>query len=142
MLPPVDTQNFCSMSHASCGRTELELEQERGECEEEEQEQEQGGLEQEDAAENGKRQQQRRGPVTLGCEVKELSNGRTHTTLRPIPHSHISNPRFRSMHAREKKATQMLAIVLGEWIAVRFFLLGSIHLFETRLSVLVSTSRH
>lgn len=98
VLPPVDTQNCCSMSHASCGRTEMELEQERGEEEEEEAE--------------GK---QRQAPVRIGCEVKELSNGRMHTSLRQMPHSHATNTRFRSMHAREKKATQMLAIVLGEW---------------------------
>lgn len=120
MLPPVDTHNFCSMSHASCGRTELELEQERGEEEEEE---EGVGREEAGAGENGRappppQQQQRRGPARLGCEVKELSNGRTHTLLRSVPHSHLSSTRFRSMHAREKKATQMLAIVLGEWTEV------------------------
>lgn len=96
VLPPVDTQNCCSISHASCGRTELDLEQERGEEE----------------AEGNKHEQP---PVRMSCEVKDLSNGRTHTSLRPVPHSHTNNPRFRSMHAREKKATQMLAIVLGEW---------------------------
>lgn len=94
VLPPVDTQNCCSISHASCGRTELDLEQERGEEEVEE---------------------SKHPPVGLSCEVKDLSNGRTHTSLRSVHHAHISNPRFRSMHAREKKATQMLAIVLGEW---------------------------
>lgn len=98
MLPPVDTQNYCSISHASCGRTEMDLEQERGE--------------EEEAEENYQNEQP---PVRMSCEVKDLSNGRTHTSLRPLPHSHTSNPRFRSMHAREKKATQMLAIVLGEW---------------------------
>lgn len=93
-LPAVDIQNYCSISHASCGRTELVAE--RGE---------------EEAEENNHSDQP---PVRRRCEVKELSNGRTHTALRPLPHSHNSNPRFRSMHAREKKATQMLAIVLGE----------------------------
>ena len=97
MLPPVDTHDCCSISHASCGRTELDLEQERGE---------------EEAEGNN---QHAPPPVRMSCEVKDLSNGRTHTSLRPVSHSHISNPRFRSMHAREKKATQMLAIVLGEW---------------------------
>ncbi|XP_055006765.1 D(3) dopamine receptor isoform X2 [Boleophthalmus pectinirostris] len=95
MLPPVDTQNYCSISHASCGRTELDLEQEREDIEEEA----------DDSTPND------RPPIRMSCEVKDLSNGRTHTALRPT--SHLNNPRFRSMHAREKKATQMLAIVLG-----------------------------
>lgn len=95
----MDTQNCCSVSHASCGRTELGLEQEHEEEEEEE-------------AESSKQEQP---PVRMSCEVKDLSNGRTHASLRPALHSHAINPRFRSMHAREKKATQMLAIVLGEW---------------------------
>ncbi|XP_061569019.1 D(3) dopamine receptor isoform X2 [Cololabis saira] len=91
-LPPVDTQNYCSISHASCGRTELDVEQEQGvnnrtECP----------------------------PVRMSCEVKDLSNGRTHTSLRPMSHSH-NNSRFRSMHARERKATKMLAIVLGVFL--------------------------
>lgn len=97
VLPPVDTHNCCSISHASCGPTELDLEQERGEQEE---------------AEGNKHEHP---PVRLSCEVKDLSNGRTHTSLQSVHHLHTSNPRFRSMHAREKKATQMLAIVLGEW---------------------------
>uniref|UniRef100_A0A3P9Q0U0 D(3) dopamine receptor n=1 Tax=Poecilia reticulata TaxID=8081 RepID=A0A3P9Q0U0_POERE len=54
-------------------------------------------------------------PVRMGCEVKDLSNGRTHTSLRPMSHSQTSQ-RFRTMHAREKKATQMLAIVLGVFL--------------------------
>lgn len=95
LLPPVDTQNYCSISHASCGRTELDHEQ----AEEEE-------------AEDNERDQQP--PVRRSCEVKELSNGRTHTALKPLPRSRSNQSRFRSMHAREKKATQMLAIVLGE----------------------------
>lgn len=97
VLPPVDMQNCCSMSHASCGRTELDLEQERAE---------------EKAEGNNQLEQP---PVKMGCEVKGLTNGRTHTSLRPVSQSYTNSSRFRSMHAREKKATQMLAIVLGEW---------------------------
>lgn len=107
VLPPVDTQNCCSISHASCGRTELDLEQERGEEGEEGEDEE----EEEEVGEGSNRQQP---PVRMSCEVKDLSNGRTHTSLRPAYHPHALNTRFRSMHAREKKATQMLAIVLGK----------------------------
>ncbi|XP_074478112.1 D(3) dopamine receptor isoform X1 [Sebastes fasciatus] len=98
MLPPVDTHNCCSISHASCGRTELDLEQGRGREEAEDDTQDEGP------------------PVRMSCEVKDLSNGRTHTSLRLMANSHINTPRFRSMHAREKKATQMLAIVLAVFL--------------------------
>uniref|UniRef100_A0AAY4AW23 D(3) dopamine receptor n=1 Tax=Denticeps clupeoides TaxID=299321 RepID=A0AAY4AW23_9TELE len=90
LLTPVDLQNYCSISQASFARTEHDAQRE----EEEE------GPEEE--------------PMSMrGCEVKELSNGRTHTTLHPAPCPAV---RHRSMHAREKKATQMLAIVLGVFL--------------------------
>uniref|UniRef100_A0A8K9XYG3 D(3) dopamine receptor n=1 Tax=Oncorhynchus mykiss TaxID=8022 RepID=A0A8K9XYG3_ONCMY len=88
--------------HASCGRTEHE--QDRAEEEEEL------------AKERARR------PVRRSCEVKELSNGRIHTALRPTPCSQSlagqqqQQHGIRSMQNREKKATQMLAIVLGVFL--------------------------
>ncbi|KAK6299618.1 hypothetical protein J4Q44_G00296510 [Coregonus suidteri] len=56
-------------------------------------------------------------PVRRSCEVKELSNGRMHTGPPSRPQSLSSQQhRVRSMQNREKKATQMLAIVLGVFL--------------------------
>lgn len=103
----MDLQNYCSISQASFAHTEQDgpHDGEDGDGEEEE----------EGDRSTGERTQ---GGVTLrrSCEVKEMSNGRTHTTLRPTP-GPVVRPgqlRIRNMQTREKKATQMLAIVLGK----------------------------
>ncbi|MBN3299151.1 DRD3 protein, partial [Amia calva] len=86
LLPPADLHNYCSISQASFARTENEPEE--GE------------------------EDTRDGPgprAKRTSEVKELSNGRTHIALCPAP-------RRRNMQLRERKATQMLAIVLGVFL--------------------------
>ncbi|XP_061739885.1 D(3) dopamine receptor isoform X2 [Nerophis ophidion] len=92
---PMTTQNYCSATHASCRRTEPDPDQEPGH---------------QMAAEAAEVRQKGRGQaVRTSCEVMDISNASTLTTLGG---ANISSSRFRSMHAREKKATQMLAIVL------------------------------
>lgn len=92
LLPPVDTPNYCSISQGSFARTEPEPNREEEAGQEEEQ-------------------------VTVRTsEVKEMSNGRARTTVRPAQVSRRNNQsRYRNRQSREKKATQMLAIVLGEY---------------------------
>ncbi|KAF7691686.1 hypothetical protein HF521_010653 [Silurus meridionalis] len=93
LLPPADTPNYCSISQASFARTEPEPK-----CDEE------VGQEEEEQA------------TVRSSEVKELSNGRALTTARPRRVSRCNNQsRYRNRQSREKKATQMLAIVLGEF---------------------------
>ncbi|XP_066534119.1 D(3) dopamine receptor [Hoplias malabaricus] len=94
LLPPMDLQNYCSISQASFARTEHEPYREEEEGREEDL------------------------VTTRSCKMKELSNGQTQTKLRPaskVP-SHVNKARYRSMHSREKKATQMLAVVLGVFL--------------------------
>lgn len=92
LLPPVDTPNYCSISKASFACTEREPKREKEAGQEEEQ------------------------AITRSSEVKELSNGRPRTTVQPVRVSRSNNhSRYRNRQSREKKATQMLAIVLGEY---------------------------
>ncbi|XP_061883618.1 D(3) dopamine receptor [Entelurus aequoreus] len=85
--PPVTTQNYCSISPASCGRTEPDLDQERG-------------------------HQMAEVSHKVRGEAVRVRDITSRSTLTTLGSTNISSSRLRSMHAREKKATQMLAIVL------------------------------
>ncbi|XP_056594411.1 D(3) dopamine receptor [Triplophysa dalaica] len=93
LLPPVVMLNYCSMSQASFARTDQD-----------------GNRGQEEAGEGEQ----------VRCEVQKLSNGCTHTTLPASRPARVilypSQIRCRTMHSKEKKATQMLAIVLGVFL--------------------------
>ncbi|KAF5903628.1 D(3) dopamine receptor-like [Clarias magur] len=90
LLPPADTPNYCSLSQASFARTEPEPNRE------------------DEAGQDGEQ------AAARGSEVKELSNGRARTTVRSTRGSRGNNQsRNRTRQSREKKATQMLAIVLA-----------------------------